>query len=317
MNEERWVEKPQSTQSGRRDFLKTALASGPLLATVPLIGQSGSPTERAEMKNVRLSCNLYSFNEPLTKGQMTLEQVLEFCADLGFDAVDPTGYYFPNYPVLPDDSYVYQIKRKAFRLGLDISGTGVRNDFTLPDPARRKAEVELVRKWIGFAARLGAPVLRIFSGIGKELKPGYNRDEVTTWVVDAIRECTEQAARQGVIIVLQNHADFIQTADHVLEIVKRVDSEWLAVNLDIGSFKIGDPYAQIARVAPVAATWQIKENLFVDGQETVTDLDKIMRIVRQSGYRGYLPIETLGKGDPKQKVPVFYEKVKKALRSYE
>ena len=68
-------------------------------------------------------------------GQMTLEQVLAFCSDLGFAAVDPTGYYFPKYPALPDDSYLYQIKRKAFRLGLDISGTGVRNDFTLPDPA--------------------------------------------------------------------------------------------------------------------------------------------------------------------------------------
>lgn len=306
------MDKPRSS---RRDFLKTALASVPILAADPLLSQTGAPVDKAVLAHVRLSCNLYSFNEPLTKGQMTLEQVLEFCADLGFDAVDPTGYYFPNYPVLPDDSYIYQIKRKAFRLGLDISGTGVRNDFTLPDPVRRKAEVELVRKWIGVAARLGAPVLRIFSGTARELKTGYNRDEVTTWVVDAIRECTGHAARQGVIIVLQNHADFIETADHVLDIVRRVDSEWLAVNLDIGSFKIGDPYAQIARVAPFAATWQIKENLFVNGQETVTDLAKIMQIVHQSGYRGYLPIETLGKGDPKLKVPVFYDKVKKALKS--
>jgi len=46
-----------------------------------------------------------------------------------------------------------------------------------------------------------------------------------------------------------------------------------------------------------------------------TDLTKIMRIVRESGYKGYLPIETLGKGDPRQKVPVFYSKVKKALNS--
>lgn len=246
-------------------------------------------------------------------GRMTLEQVLTFCSELGFDAVDPTGYYFPNYPALPDDSYVYQIKRKAFRLGLDISGTGVRNDFTLPDPIRRKAEIELVRKWTGLSARLGAPVLRVFAGTGKELATGYNRQEVTTWVVDAIRECTDYAAKQGIMIVLQNHADFIRTADDLLEIIRRVDSEWLAVNLDIGSFKLGDPYAQIARVAPYAATWQIKEKMFIDSQEAETDLTKIMGIVRDSGYRGYLPIETLGKGDPRVKVPVFYEKVKKSL----
>ncbi|SOD94916.1 sugar phosphate isomerase/epimerase family protein [Spirosoma fluviale] len=298
----------------RRTFLKTAAASLPFVAsteTSSLLDSAGP--KKGKVNPIRLSCNLYSFNEPLMSGQMTLEQVLAFCADLGFDAVDPTGYYFPNYPALPDDNYVYQIKRKAFRLGLDISGTGVRNDFTLPDTSRRKAEIELVKKWTEVAARLGAPVIRIFSGTGKELPTGYNRDEVTTRVVDAIRECTDYAARQGVMIVLQNHADFIETADHVLDIVRRVNSDWLAVNLDIGSFKIGDPYAQIARVAPYAATWQLKENLFVNGKEVETDLSKIMRIVHDSGYRGYLPIETLGKGDPRQKVPVFYERVKKAL----
>ncbi|MCX6214108.1 sugar phosphate isomerase/epimerase family protein [Spirosoma sp.] len=300
--------------SDRRTFLRTAAASLPFAASAGTVSALSVSSGVAHKVNpIRLSCNLYSFNEPLMSGQMTLEQVLMFCADLGFDAVDPTGYYFPKYPALPDNSYVYQIKRKAFRLGLDISGTGVRNDFTLPDTTRLNAEIDLVKKWTGVAARLGAPVIRIFSGTGKELPTNYNRDDVTTRVVDAIRECTDYAARQGVMLVLQNHADFIQTADHVLDIVRRVNSEWLAVNLDIGSFKIGDPYEQIARVAPYAATWQLKENLFDDGKEEATDLSKIMRIVHDSGYRGYLPIETLGKGDPRVKVPVFYEKVKKAL----
>ncbi len=298
-------------QPNRRTFFKTAAASLPLIAGVgPVLGRTAEP---GKSDHLRLSCNLYSFNEPLVSGQMTLEDVIERCSEIGFDAVDPTGYYFPNYPAIPDDRHVYQIKRKTFRLGLDISGTGVRNDFTLPDAARRKAEVDLVTRWTDLAAKLGAPVIRIFAGTGKELPVGYNREEVTEWVVEAIRECVEYAAKRGIIVVLQNHADFIQTADHMLDILQRVNSEWLAVNLDIGSFRIGDPYEQIARVAPYAATWQIKENMFVDGQEVETDLRKIVQIVRESGYRGYLPIETLGKGDPRQKVPVFYEKVKKAL----
>ena len=301
-------------QSNRRSFLKAVTAGIPLVATTaasPIITNAGVAPKKPDA--VRLSCNLYSFNEPLVNKTMTLEQVLTFCADTGFAAVDPTAYYFPGYPTLPEDSYTYLIKRKAFRLGLDISGTGVRNDFTLPDPTRRKAEIELVRQWIGFAAKLGAPVLRIFAG--KNVPAGHSRPEVTNWVVDAIGDCADYAAIQGVMLVLQNHADFIETADHILDIMKQVNSEWLAVNLDIGSFKIGDPYAEIAKVAPLAATWQLKENLFVNGQETETDLNRIVRIVRESGYKGYLPIETLGKGDPRQKVPVFYEKVQKALYS--
>lgn len=303
-------------QPERRSFLKNIVAGVPLLAATGM-APAMSAIENQALKPLgplRLSCNLYSFNEPLLVSKtMTLEQVLAFCADLGFDAVDPTGYYFPGYPAVPPDSYMYEIKRKAFRLGLDISGTGVRNDFTLPDAAKRKAEVELVRQWVNVAAKLGAPVLRVFAGKG--VPAGHTRAEVFNWVVDALGECVDYGSKQGVIIVLQNHADFIETADHVLEILGKINSNWLAVNLDVGSFRIGDPYAQIAKVAPQAGTWQIKENLFVDGNEVDTDLTKIMRIVRESGYRGYLPIETLGKGDPRQKVPVFYGKVKKALDS--
>lgn len=242
---------------------------------------------------------------------MTLDDVLEFCADLGFDAVDPTGYYFPNYPELPDDAYIYRIKRKAFRLGLDISGTGVRNDFTLTDQKRRRADIELVKKWVGFSARFGAPVLRVFSGKG--VPDGHTREEVNGWVVEALRECADYGAQHGIMIVLQNHADFIETSEQTLQILRLVNSEWLAVNLDIGSFRIGDPYAEVAKLTPYAATWQIKENLYVNGKEEKTNLSKIVRIVREAGYRGYLPIETLGEGDPRNKVPKFLDEVRKAL----
>ena len=60
---------------------------------------------------------------------------------LGFDAVDPTGYYFKGYPAPAADDEVYRIKHRAFRAGLDISGTGVRNNFVLADGPRE------MRKW--------------------------------------------------------------------------------------------------------------------------------------------------------------------------
>lgn len=290
----------------RRNFLKSA-------AAMPLGAGLGIAASRAPSRPgpLKLSCNLYSFNGPLVSGSMTLDEVLEFCSDLGFHAVDPTAYYIPGYPRPPDDSFTHRIKRRAFVLGLDISGTGVRNDFTRADPAARAADLELVRGWLRFAGRLGSPNLRVFSGAG--VPAGRTEGEVTGWVVDALRRCAEMGAREGVMIALQNHADFIKTADQLIEIVRGVNSEWLTVNLDIGSFRVGDPYAQIARVIPYAATWQIKENLYVDGRETRTDLVRLMRIIRESEYRGYLPIETLGAGDPRLKVPRFLAEVRAAL----
>ncbi len=299
----------------RRSFINaTTLAStlgcwtfGTGIASLP----AQTKVERTGGPKLKISCNLFSFNNPLQSGALTLDAVLEFCAKLGFDAVDPTAYYFPGYPKTPPDNYLYHIKRRAFVLGLDISGTGVRNDFTVPDAALRQADVEMVKSWIECAARMGAPVLRVFAGAG--IPKGRTEDEVNGWVVEGIGRCVEHAAKSGVLISIQNHNDFIKTSAQVLKILQMVNSEWFGVNLDIGSFRTGDPYEEIARVLPYAITCQIKENLYYKEKEVKTDLALLFRLFTEAGYRGYIPIETLGEGDPKMKVPRFLDEVRKAL----
>ena len=259
---------------------------------------------------LKTSLNAYSFNDPLSKGKMNLDDLLEFCAENQFDAVDLTGYYFPGYPEVPTDEYLYHIKQKAFLLGLEISGTGVRNDFTDPDPVKRKASVELVKKWIVAAEKLGAPVIRVFSGTADT--KGMPRAEVVDYLVKDLAECAEFGKAHGVVVAIQNHNDFIKTADQAIEIIKRVNSDWFGLILDIGSFRT-DPYNEIAQTIPYAVNWQLKETVFVNGIEQKTDLNRLMKIISESGYRGYLPIETLGEGDPNVKVPRFLKEVRDAL----
>ncbi len=298
----------------RRTFVQRAAG---FMTALPLVNLDANlagaifPIKRAPGSKWKLSCNLFSFNQPLMQGEMTLEGVMEYCASLGFDAVDPTAYYFPGYPALPRSGYLQRIKRLAFLQGLDISGTGIRNDFTLSEEGQRQQNLDLVRQWCGAAALLGAPVLRLFSGKG--IPPGFNREMVRDWVVSSLQKSCGFAEEQGIIIGLQNHADFIQTATQLLEVLERVNSEWLGVNLDIGSFISADPYAEIAQCAPFAVTWQIKENMKPNGREIRTDLKKIVQILKDAGYRGYLPLETLGEGDPKLKVRKFLEEVRTAL----
>ena len=259
---------------------------------------------------LKTSLNAYSFNDPLSKGKMNLDDLLEFCAENQFDAVDLTGYYFPGYPEVPTDEYLYHIKQKAFLLGLEISGTGVRNDFTDPDPVKRKASVELVKKWIVAAEKLSAPVIRVFSGTADT--KGLPRAEVVDYLVKDLAECAEFGKAHGVVVAIQNHNDFIKTADQAIEIIKRVNSDWFGLILDIGSFRT-DPYNEIAQTIPYAVNWQLKETVFVNGIEQKTDLNRLMKIISESGYRGYLPIETLGEGDPNVKVPRFLKEVRDAL----
>ena len=82
----------------RRAFLGAAAALPLPLALPAFASASVVPGLPARIKT---SCNLYSFNASLAKHSMSLEQVMDFCAALGFDAVDPTGYYFSTYPEAP------------------------------------------------------------------------------------------------------------------------------------------------------------------------------------------------------------------------
>jgi len=291
----------------RRRFLGTAAA----LALLPAMPAAAAvvPGLPARLKT---SCNLYSFNGPLTRGEMSLEQVIEYCAEIGFDAVDPTGYYFTGYPAVPPDAYIHRVKHLAFSLGLAVSGTGVRNDFAVPDAAKRDADVDLVTRWVDVAAKLGAPVLRVFDG--RVMPAGVPKAAVMDWIVDGISRCVSAGEARGVAIVLQNHNDALKVADDYLEIRQRIASPWFGLNVDIGSLRTtDDPYAEIARLAPHAYTWQVKELVYRRDKEERVDLTQVARILKDARYRGYVPIETLGPGDAKQKVRRFLDEFRAAM----
>lgn len=295
----------------RRQFLNMTAAL-PWAGTALAFGkQDKLPRENPDKIPISLCLNAYSFNSLLRSGEMSLEQLFRFTKKTGFQGVDLTAYYIPGYPDVPADEVLYKIKRMAFRLGLALTGTGVRNNFTLADPARRKQEKHLVRNWVIAAAKLGIPHVRIFDGTAKP--QGYSRKEITDWVIDDMKECADFGSRYGVMICYQNHNNFTTNAAQAIEIIKRVDSEWFGLMLDIGSLPEGDVYREIKRLIPYAVTWQVKEMLQTNGTKVKTDFRKLMHLVRRSGYRGYFPLETLGLGDPFGKVKILYQQVSSQL----
>ncbi|MEA2711675.1 MAG: hypothetical protein QOF78_4276 [Phycisphaerales bacterium] len=330
-------------QQTRRGFLKSASALGVAAAaaagtttllsaapaTAPAQAPMGNATERACYK---VSLNAYSFSKALNDfnkqrgAGISLMALLDFCAKNGFDGIDATGYFFPTYPEVPPDEFVNNFKRKAFGLGLGISGTGVRNNFTTSEKAERDASVKHIKQWVEVAARMGAPVLRVFADTQmkamswQDVAKGLTRDDVQKYIVEALHDCTEHGKKFGVIIGVQNHGDFLQTADQLMALVNAVNSEWCGPIVDTGYFKTPDPYKDIAQVAPHAVNWQIKEKPFGQESEIPTDLVKLMKIVRTSGYRGYLPIETLSKNkgadgyDPFTVVPAFVKLFREAIQ---
>lgn len=287
----------------RRNFLAAA-------------GLAAFSTARAEEKvsrepgvKLKLGLNAYSFDKQLKDGSMTLADAVHFCAQHNVDAIDTTGYYFPGYPKVPTDEYIYNLKRTAFVNGVSISGTGVRNDFAVADHAARKADVQMVKDWIVVASKLGAPVIRVFSG--PKRPEGHGFDEALEWMVADFKECAAFGQQHGVVVGLQQHNDFLKTADETIRVINTVDSQWFGSILDIGSLQQGDPYAEIEKVVPYAVSWQIKQNVGRNGKPEPTDLRKIKAIIDRSGYRGYVPFEALGAGDPRPKIIDFLDKIRK------
>lgn len=303
-----------NVSSQRRRFIKS-LVTLPLLTplSADLSAEAFTQDRNVNSGNSRLkmSLNAFSFNGPLMDKKMNLDDLLETCAEIGFDGIDITAYYFPGYPKVPDDAYLYHVKRKAFRHGLDITGTGVRNDFTEPDKQKRAESVSLVKNWIDAAAKLGAPVIRIFAGT--QNPKGFTRSQILEWMLRDIQDCVAYGKQNGIIVAIQNHNDFIQTADEANEFIETINSEWFGLILDTGSYRKHEPYEEIAKSAKYAVNWQIKEHVFVDGAEIPADIPKLIDIIKSVGYRGYIPIETLGSGDPNPKVKALFDRVKKAI----
>jgi sugar phosphate isomerase/epimerase len=302
----------------RRHFLQSTLS----LSAATILAQNKNQL-------LKTSLNAYSFNKMLNdniKGRgegITLVKVMEFAAKCGFEGFDATGYFFPGYPEVPSSAYIDGLKKRAADLGIGISGTGVRNNFTTADKAVRAEGVQHIKQYVEVAARLGAPVIRVFADTQMRaqnwhtVSNGATREQVQDWIAAALGECADQGKKFGVKIGVQNHGDFLATGEELMRLVKAVGSEWCGPIVDTGYFKSPDPYRDMALVAPHAVNWQVKQSPLGEESEVPTDLVKLVKIVRKSGYRGYLPIETLsprGKEyDPFTVVPAFLKKLQEAL----
>ena len=111
------------------------------------------------------------------------------------------------------------------------------------------------------------------------------------------------AAKHGVVLGLENHGGITERADRILDILKRVDLPSVRINLDMGNFN-RDAYRQLEQIAPYAANVQVKVDLKDEnGKEVRADWERIIRMLKAAGYRGYLSLEYEAKAPATVEVP--------------
>jgi len=260
---------------------------------------------------MHLSLAAYSFRKYLTdyrrggaaarKGEMTLEGFVDLCAEYGLPGTEITSYYVPE--PLPD-GYLQRLRRRALLAGLTVSGTAIGNTFTHPPGAARDKEIAYAKLWIDRAADMAAPTIRIFAG---NVQKGTTEAQARQWAIEAIKECCDYAGRKGVILALENHGGIVTTADQLLSIVKEIDSEWFGVTWDSGNFRSADPYAELKMAAPYAVTAQIKVNV----ASKPADLARVVQILKDVNYRGWVALEYEEEEEPKVAVPRYLAELRR------
>jgi sugar phosphate isomerase/epimerase len=273
----------------------SVLASSRGAAAIPPIG-------RTRPSHLKLSIAAYSYRDHLTgkkSPKLDLFDFVNLAADMALDGVEPTSYYFP-----PDVTaeYLNRLKLHAFSLGLDISGTAVGNNFCLPPGRKRDEQIALVERWIDRAAELDAPVIRIFAG---DVARGTTEEQAVAWAIEGINAVLPYASKKGIVLALENHGGITATLEQILKLVSAIDSPNFGVNLDTGNFHGADPYAEIRQLAPYAMNVQIKTEI-QRGRghaKEEADLARILEILREARYSGYVVLEYEAADDPMTAIP--------------
>ena len=135
--------------------MSSAVAGTAATALIPARLPAIEPIERHGGPKFKFSLAAYSYRDLLTgkPPQLKLDDFIDDCAGMHLEGTELTSYYFPT-DVGPD--YLRHIKNLTFRLGLDISGTAVGNDFCHPAGPKRDEQLALVKRWVDYAEILGA-----------------------------------------------------------------------------------------------------------------------------------------------------------------
>lgn len=296
------------TTPSRRGFMAASVAALAGAAGARPAAAIGPIRRPGPTPDLKLGLAAYSFRDALDlkKPSMTLFDFIDLAAEVGADGAELTSYYFAE----TTDDYLDRLKAHCAERKLAVSGVPIRSDFATRDEARRRADIEATKAWVGRAARLGARTVRIFAG---DLPKGDTLEAARQRVVAAIEECCPAAEQAGVVLALENHHGITATPDQLLALVRPIDSPALGVNVDTANFRTPDPYADIARIAPYGVVVQVKTEVFPNGQREPADLPRIVRILKDANYHGYVVLEHEANEDPKAAVPKYMRRLREII----
>ena len=288
----------------RREFIQNGLAAIAGLgisSVLPGISAFGKTTDDMFFK---ISLAEWSLHRTLFNGEL---DNLDFPAtaknEFGIHAVEYVNQFFKDKA--EDTQYLNELKERCNDLGVRsvlimIDGEGSLGDL---DDNRRKEAVEKHYKWVDAAKKLGCHSIRV-NAAGKG-----SYEEVQKAAIDGLGRLAEYGQKAGIGVVVENHGEFSSNGNWLSDVMKQINNPYCGTLPDFGNFCIKSRFENRQRICeeefdryegtqllmPYAKGVSAKTHNFdTDGNETEIDYMKIMKIVKDAGYTGYVGIEYEG-----------------------
>ena len=246
-------------------------------------------------KLFKISLAEWSLHRTLQSGKI---DHLDFCKvaknDFGLDAVEyVNSFFFDN---AQDQSYLKEMKQRADDLGVKSLLIMCDNEGSLgdPDPIARTKAVENHYKWIDAGKYLGCHSIRVNAQSEGEY------DEQMKLAADGLSRLTEYGANNNINVIVENHGGLSSNGKWLATVMEKVDHPRVGTLPDFGNFRIQDEewydrYKGVEELMPYAKAVSAKSHDFDShGNEINTDYYKMMNIVLDAGYNGYVGIEYEG-----------------------
>ena len=295
----------------RRNFIKTAtLLTGGLTVSCSSAFNNKMP--------FKISLAEWSLHRSIRSNKIDHLDFYDITKNkFGLSAVEYVNTFF--FDKAKDQNYLKEMKLRADDLGVisllimcDSEG-----DLGDPDFNSRTKAVDNHFKWVDAAKFLGCHSIRV------NARSFGNYDDQINLAVDGLRRLTEFGAGQDINVIVENHGGLSSNGAWLSEVIRRVDHTHCGTLPDFGNFLVEeehwyDRYQGVRELMPYAKAVSAKSHDFDDdGNEIYTDYYKMMKIVQDAGYKGYVGIEYEGnKLDEMagiQATKALLEKVRKTL----
>jgi L-ribulose-5-phosphate 3-epimerase len=242
---------------------------------------------------------------------MTYEDLIRIAVETGTDGIDMTVYWLPA----TTDDYLLPLRRLAYRNRVEIYSIGTRVRLAQPTAELRQQQLDELRKWLEVAQKVGATHVRVFGGP----KPaGATLAQAIGFAAETLKRGAEHAGARGLILGVEDDGGITDFAKDTIEIVKRADSPWAGMNLDIGNFQPPGVYDQIEMSIPYAVSTHVKTEVALDDGKTraPADWDRVFKMFAAHGFRGYMGLEYEASEDPAAAVPRYLRHLRELAVKY-